>query len=153
MTRIDFYILADTASEARWHFTCRLVDKALTSGLQILVVTDSLAEAQLLDNLLWTFKPESFIPHGLFDPNDTVAAMATTMTTTPVIVTDITLTEDQLAQHHGLLINLSQQIPAWFSRFERVSEIVIQEPMVLKTTREHFSFYRERGYPIAHRKI
>jgi DNA polymerase-3 subunit chi len=149
MTRIDFYILQDSTSDARWHFACRLIDKALHSGLNILVITDSLEEAQHIDDLLWSFKPESFIPHALFDPQTS----AVHMQSAPVIIATIALLEHQLEHHHGLLINLGQQIPPWFSRFERLSEIVIQEPTVLKNTREHFSFYRERGYPIEHRNI
>lgn len=147
MTRIDFYILQENASEARWRFACRVVDKALRSGHTVLLTVDSSEDAQQLDDLLWTFKPESFIPHQVFDSRSDTAATA------PVAIATNTLGDHQLHEHRGLLINLGSSIPAWFSRFERLSEIVIQEPAVLKNTRDHFSFYRERGYPIEHRKI
>jgi DNA polymerase-3 subunit chi len=148
MTRIDFYILQESASEARWHFTCRLVDKALRAGHKILINVDSLTTAQHLDDLLWTFKPETFIPHEIFSPEQ----QNTDAGSAPVAITT-GLADHQLHEHHDMLINLGEKIPTWFSRFERLSEIVIQEPQVLKNTREHFSFYRERGYPIEHRNI
>ena len=68
-------------------------------------------------------------------------------------ITTTDLADHQLHEYQGLLINLGQEIPSWFSRFERLSEIVIQEPGILKNTREHFSFFRERGYPIEYRHI
>jgi DNA polymerase-3 subunit chi len=152
MTRIDFYILQDTASDARWHFTCRLVDKALRSGHKVLITVDTPAEAQHLDDLLWSFKPETFIPHEIFDAQASTPSAIDT-TGAAVAITTTALADHQLHEHRGLLINLGREIPPWFSRFERLSEIVIQEPDILKNTRDHFSFYRERGYPIEHRHI
>ena len=149
MTKVDFYILQDSTEEARRHFTCRLVDKALRSGHQILITTDSQEEVQQLDDLLWTFKPETFIAHEAFDPRSKIAPAVSA----PVAIATTALADHQLHEYRGLLINLGQKIPSWFSRFERLSEIVIQEPAILKNTREHFSFFRERGYPIEYRHI
>ena len=49
---------------------------------------------------------------------------------------------------NGLLINLSHQVPEFFSRFERVTEIVVQSPAVTESTRNNYRFYRDRGYPL-----
>jgi DNA polymerase-3 subunit chi len=139
MTQVDFYVLPDTTSEARWLFACRLIEKVHKMGMDILVALDTAEQAQAFDQLLWTFKPESFIPHLLMGD----AAKA------PV---QISYTEDA-GDHHGLLLNLSSNIPPYFSRFDRLSEIVIQEDLALKTSRERFSFYKGRGYPIETRKL
>jgi DNA polymerase-3 subunit chi len=145
MSRIDFYILEKAATqEERWRFVCRLVDKAWRSGNRILLLTEDANQAQAMDQLLWTFKPESFIPHQLLDPAQPLAA--------PVEISG------QLPTHYvpgekSLLINLSSKVPQGFERFERVSEIVIQDPEVLKNTREHYSFYRQGGYAIDSHRI
>ncbi|MES9977893.1 MAG: DNA polymerase III subunit chi, partial [Candidatus Thiodiazotropha sp. 6PLUC5] len=47
-----------------------------------------------------------------------------------------------------VLINLSQEVPNFFSRFERVAEVIDQEPPVVTAGRERFRFYRDRGYPL-----
>ncbi len=144
MTKVDFYILQASGEDARRHFCCRLVDKALRAGHRILVTTDTQAEAEHLDDLLWTFKPESFIPHQLLDASRTATA--------PVLICGDLPAQYQPAPD-SLLINLRQDIPAWFSAFARVSEVVIQSPDVLKNTRQHYSFYRQGGYAIEHRKV
>ncbi len=139
MTQVDFYILPETTSEARWLFACRLIDKVQRMGMNVLVAMDSEAEARAFDDLLWTFKPESFIPHQLIGGAKPA----------PV---EITFSQEA-GDHQGLLLNLSQTTPAYFSRFERLSEIVIQEAHSLYASRERFSFYKSRGYPIETRKL
>lgn len=139
MTKIDFYVLPETTGEARWLFACKLAEKVQRMGMRVLIAVDSAADAQQLDDLLWTFKPESFVPHQLLGGNKPA----------PVEIT----CSDQAGDHQGLLLNLSKTIPTWFSRFERVSEVVIQEPQMLATSRERYSFYKSRGYPIDTRKL
>lgn len=41
-----------------------LVGKALGAGLRVLVMTGSEERVAYIDDLLWTFEPESWIPHG-----------------------------------------------------------------------------------------
>jgi DNA polymerase III subunit chi len=139
VTRIDFYVLPETTSEARWLFACKLAEKVQRMGMRVLIALDSETEARQLDELLWTFKPESFVPHQLINGGKPA----------PVEITF----DDQAGDHQGLLLNLSNKIPTWFSRFERVSEVVIQEPGMLATSRERYSFYKSRGYPIETRKL
>jgi DNA polymerase-3 subunit chi len=139
MTQIDFYVLPDATSEARWLFACRLIDKVHRMGMRTLVVMDDETEARQFDDLLWTFKPESFVPHQLINAGKPA----------PVEITF----SSEAGDHQGLLLNLSKTIPPYFSRFERLSEVVIQEPLSLQTSRERFGFYKQRGYPIETRKL
>lgn len=138
MTQVDFHILQDTSVEARWLYVCRFIEKVERLGHSILVAVDTLEEAQELDDLLWSFKPESFIAHQIIGGDEEAKV-------------EITYTANA-GEHHDVLINLSSQIPEYFSRFARVAEIVIQEPKILENTREHYKFYKQRGYPITQHK-
>ncbi len=135
MTRIDFYVLADSAVEKRQEFACRLTQKALHSGSKVYIAVDDDTQAKQLDQLLWQFRPESFVPHDCEGEPSLQA---------PVQIGF----GDDCGDHHDLLINLKSTIPEYFSRFERLIEIVSQQAEVLTHTREHFTFYRDRGYPI-----
>lgn len=139
MTQVDFYILPEATSDARWLFACRLIDKVHRMGVRVLVALDDEADARAFDELLWTFKPESFIPHQLINGGKPASV-------------EITFTPDA-GDHQGLLLNLSKTTPPYFSRFERLSEVVIQEQQSLQSSRERFSFYKSRGYPIETRKL
>ena len=94
--------------------------------------------------MLWSFKPESFIPHQILGAEDE-------KNNDDAVNVEITCT-DNLSNHHDVLINLRREIPEHFSRFTRVCEVVIQDANVLEHTREHYKFYKQRGYPIAQHK-
>lgn len=138
MTHIDFYILANIEQQARLHFACRLIEKAQRLGNRVFVACDSIAEAEAFDTLLWTFNPESFVPHSLLNADKSAGK------NDPV---EIGLA-DNCGEHQQLLVNLCAKLPDYFSRFERACEIVVQNEQVLAQTRKNYAFLKQRGYPI-----
>ena len=140
MTQIDFYILQQDNPIARLHFACRLSEKAINRNHHIVIAMQDEAQANTLSEYLWSFKPESFLPHHL---------QTETATSSPIILLwDDDKGNQDADPYHDILINLRGDIPQWFSRFKRVMEIVVQEDSCLRETREHFQFYRDRGYPL-----
>ena len=63
--RVDFYLLASDQPDARWLVACRLLEKAYYKGHKVYVFCDNQQDAEYLDELLWTFRDDSFIPHNL----------------------------------------------------------------------------------------
>jgi len=56
---------------------------------------------------------------------------------------------DTPRQHHGLLINLCPTATAdWFSRFDKLIEIVYDDHSVTEHKRARYRYYRDRGYPL-----
>ena len=144
MTRVDFYVL-DGGGDARERFACRLTEKIYRLGHRILVHPQGAAHGRELDRLLWTWRDGSFVPHLAWeagiDPEDADA--------TPVIVGD----GGEPAVVAVVLVILSDEVPAFFSRFERVAEIVDGDPARRSRSRERFAFYRDRGYPMDTHRI
>lgn len=141
MNRIDFYILKDDTQEARWQFVGRLADKAQRLGHRVLIAVDHADEAKALDEFLWQSPEDSFLPHRqLGDPEQPDAAVEIA----PV---------EHSGEHRDVLINLSRRVPDYFSRFERLAEVVIQTPEVLQVTRTHFGFYKSLGYSVNHQQL
>ena len=137
MTDIDFYILSAQEPQQRLDFACRLVEKAYRSRCKVYIHLDNDAEAKAFDELLWNYRENSFIPHGLVGGDDLEENC-------PVYIGS----GDQQAPHFDVLLNLATDIPATFARHKRLLEIVIQQDAVLAATRLHYKFYKERGYPI-----
>ena len=50
-----------------------------------------------------------------------------------------------------LLINLAKEVPSFLGRFDRVAEIIVGETK--DQGREHYKFYRDRGYPLHHHDL
>ena len=133
MTKISFYLLPAAQNEARLRFACRLAEKAFREGHGVYLHTDSDAQQAELDEMMWQFKPQSFLPHELL-PQQTTE-------------TGVLIGQGDPGLLHDVMINLAMDIPTFFSRFERVSEIVIEDDAMKAAKRENFRFYRERGYP------
>lgn len=134
MTRVDFYVLPGSTSGDRIDYACRLAQKGYRLGHRIYIHAEDAAQAAEIDDALWAFRPDSFIPHRRLDEPQQPAA--------PI---EIGFGNDP-QDHQDLLINFAHQIPDFFSRFERVFEIVTQAPQVLESSRQRFSFYKQRGY-------
>ena len=137
MTRIDFYILQGETGTHLQRLACRLVDKAWQRGMRTLVNVADANTATQLDELLWTFRDISFLPHARSGSGTGGARLAALIGC-----------EDEPEEELDLHINLSPQVPAFFSRFERVAELVDSEPQRRAAGRERFRFYRDRGYPL-----
>lgn len=140
MTRVDFYILPDADPAQRPLLACKLAEKAYTQGLKIYIHTASEDETRQLDELLWTFRDGSFLPHAIHS--------AVTGEPPPILLGH----DHEPVTHADVLINLGNDIPRFFGRFERVAELVDQRTELLAQSRERFRYYRERGYePNTHR--
>ena len=133
MPRIDFYVLPDQKDNGRALLACRVTDKAYSLGHTVYILTTSEAQAAALDDLLWTFRQDSFIPHERYPLAGEESS--------PVLV-GMALPAEVDAQ---VLINFTDVLPEGFERFQRVVELVDQHPEGLVKSRERFRQYRERG--------
>ena len=134
MTKVDFY----TGVEDKLHTACTLTHKAMQNGLRVLLHTPEEATATTLDTLLWQHPPLAFMPHCR-----STEPVASTM---PVVVDH----RGESFPHHELLISLHTACLPFFSRFERLIEIVSRDETDARLGRERFSFYRDHGYQMRH---
>lgn len=112
-----------------------------SKGMRILVFAPLEKQREMLDRLLWTRTATGFTPH--------CNAGSPLSNETPVI---IAASLDQLP-HGECLLNLSDDIPPGFGRFQHLTEIVSSADSDRLPGRERFRFYRERGYPLESRDI
>ena len=130
--KVEFYVLPSSQPTDRLTAACRLAYKAWRAGFITFIRCSDAAQQAELDDLLWTFRQHSFIPHEPYSD----AAQA------PVI-----LGIDQRPQSNaGILINLHREISSHLDCFSRVIEIVNQEPELLNICRHNFIRYRVQGY-------
>jgi DNA polymerase-3 subunit chi len=135
VSRVDFYVLSDEGSDARLRCACRLAEKAVDHGHRVYVQTASLAEAQRLDELLWTFNDRSFLAHEL--ASETGPGHPKVM----VLLGD----GEAPPSHRQLLINLTDRLPSNLDAFERIVEIVDVDAERKRLSRERYKHYREKG--------
>lgn len=132
MPNIDFYLVKEAAISDCYAFVCRLVDKAFQQKHQIYIHANSAEEAKTLDDLLWTFRDTSFIPHGLYQNTGKDEAVRIGVNVHPEAPYDI-------------LINLTSDIPNFFNHFHRVLEIVPQATASKNSARKKYKVYKEKS--------
>jgi len=133
MTQVNFYTLSNNAPDARLQFACRLAEKACELGHHIYIQTASAATAKQLDDLLWQFKPGSFVPHELVEQavakNSPVSISAHPA---PPEFTDV-------------LINLGDAACANHQQFARINEIITPDADSIQAGRQRYRIYRDAG--------
>ncbi len=141
MTQIDFYILTGQAQADRFQLACRLVEKAWNAGHRVCINTETQQDAAHIDNLLWTFNEQSFIPHDLAEKSHPDI--------TPVSIS-VKLNK---SEEHDVLVNLASSIPECFSQFERLLEPVDKDEKNRSASRERYRYYRDCGYTINNHEV
>ncbi len=132
MTSIDFYTRVDD----RLAVAARIVAKAYAAHGSVRVLTPDAGATTALDRLLWTTPALAFLPHCRMD--------SPLAPETPIWV-------DERPSHDGpaaVLVNLQREPPSFFSRFERLAEIVGSDDDDAAAGRLRWKFYRERGYEL-----
>ncbi len=136
-TRVSFYVLSGAEPLARLGFACRLAEKAYKLRNRIHAHASDAGMAQALDNLLWTFRQGSFVPHEMLTPDSQLNAPITIgFAGNPAPVEPPTA---------DLLINLAGEIPTFFERYARIAEIVDSSPASREAGRVRHRFYRDHG--------
>jgi DNA polymerase-3 subunit chi len=143
VARVDFH--SQVGDKHR--YTCRLARKifSLAAQEQVLkkiVVVGAQSDLEKLDELLWSFSAEDFLPHCYLE--DEAASF------TPIVLATV-FEETQFEQipHQDVFIHLGQEflsdIEKITNRFERVIEVVSMEEEDVLAGRARYKQYRTMG--------
>ena len=137
MARVDFYILKQAGSRSRHSFACRLAEKAYRLENTVHIHAVDRADAERVNDLLWTFRDGSFVPHDM-------ATGASGNRQSPITIGS---GDDEVAPR-DLLINLCDDIPVFAETFPRVAELVSSDEPCKRESRKRFAEYRDKGHTL-----
>jgi DNA polymerase-3 subunit chi len=142
MSQVDFYVLQASGATSRQHFACRLAEKAYRLKNTVHIHVADRQSAAHVDELLWTFRDGSFVPHEILGGAAGEAA-------SPVTIGS----DSPPSGSCDLLINLGDSIPAAASAVPRVAEIVTSDDESKKRSRQLFIEYRNSGHNLDSHKL
>lgn len=142
MTKVDFY----TGSPNKLRTACQLSHKAMQNGMRTVISMPTATTCDALDKLLWEYPATAFIPHCRSGDKDAEHLPVLSLPKWPVVLDH----GSEKFPCHDLLISLHDQCVPFFSRFERVIEIISTDAEDSRMGRERFKFYRDRGYELRH---
>jgi len=133
--RVDLYLMQDPEPQSTGIMICRLLEKAYIRGHRVFVFCSNEPEANLLDDLLWNYKDDSFVPHHLQGEG-------------PVPPPPIQIGYNEPKGFNDLLLNMSAVVPDFYHRFKRVLQVVSADETSKEIAREHYRTYRAQGCEI-----
>jgi DNA polymerase-3 subunit chi len=138
---VDFYILDTVDARERLKFACRVIDTAFGAEQRVLVCLDTDADAASLDDLLWTFAQDSFVPHEILGAESDWEE-------TPVLLS----AGRQPPVPPDLIVNLGSTLPAGVQDVAGVMEIIDADPARRTSGRARWRQYKDLGVePTTHK--
>ncbi|MBA2239383.1 MAG: DNA polymerase III subunit chi [Lysobacter sp.] len=135
MPQADFYLIQKSRfREEPLLLVCELARKAHVAGLPTLIFARDAAQAEQLDDLLWSFDPDAFIPHQIAGADSDDEEEADVLIAAPGFD----------AAMRPLVINL-RDAPA-DGDFQRVLEVVPADASARGPLRERWKQYQARGF-------
>lgn len=142
MPEVTFYVLPTSDSRGRLLFVCRLLEKLHRENLlPVYVTVADDVEAQQLDDLLWTFRQGSFVPHRCVSGDADIAPEEW-----PILIGQHLIIPT--AWRHAIVVNLALTCPDGITDCPRLLEIVDDDPAIRQAGRERFRHYRGQGWSI-----
>ena len=136
MPKAHFYLIDKPRfREQPLLLVCELAKRAYAANMPTLILARDQAQAEALDDLLWAFDPDEYLPHQ-------IAGMGDDEDEAPVLIA----TPDADIALRPLLINLRDAAPQ--GAFERVLEVVPADPAARDPLRTRWKHYQALGFEL-----
>ncbi len=136
MPRADFYLIDKPRfREQPLLLVCELAKRGYAANLSILVLARDAAQAEAIDDRMWSFDPDEYLPHQ-------IAGMDEGDDDTPILIA----TPEMDVPMRPMLVNLRVAAPG--GSFERVLEVVPADPSARAPLRERWKHYQALGFEV-----
>jgi len=136
MPRADFYLIAKPRfRDDPLLLVCELARKAFDGGQPTLILARSTEQAEQLDEKLWEFDDDAFVPHQIAGDEDDAI--------TPVLIA----APGTASADRPLVINLRDECVT--GAFARVLEVVPADEAQRAGSRERWKTYKATGIEVA----
>ena len=135
MPKVNFYLLKQTSDAARAALACKLAEQQMRLGQRVYLQAQSEDAAYELDHLLWSFMPESFVPHALTD--DAAAESASVVIGAGAIPPATTC-----------VLNLAEGPVKATELLGAIAEFILNDDDAKANSRVRWNHYKQLGYEL-----
>jgi len=118
-----------------------MASKAWSAGNHVYMYTETEDTAKKLDDLLWTFRDISFVPHEIYNKTENNEV--------PITIGF----GNHFPKHSQVMINLDYKIPEFAEKFSRIIEIVENNEKNKEIARQRYRQYKESKYELYNHNI
>jgi DNA polymerase-3 subunit chi len=148
-TQVMFYLLnddkekinsqnADTSSA--FYHACLQASYFYRQNQRVFIYTQDKQSAEQIDELLWAFDSDSFVPHNLSGEG-------------PKHGSAVEISDQPLRGRRPVLINLTPTAPSFASQFQFIVDFVPSNELLKQQARERFKAYRQWGFAVDNQPV
>ena len=139
-TQVMFYVLPEDTSDkinadAHLFQACLHASVCYRNNQRVYIHTEHQESAHAIDEMLWGFEPDSFVPHNLVGEGPKQGA-------------PVEIGFQRPTNRRPFLINLASQIPNFAGNYSHIIDFVPAENSLKQQARERFKQYRQAGFSI-----
>ncbi len=147
-TQVMFYLLPDedktdasdiNASTALYH-ACLQASYFYRQNQRVFIYTQDQKSAEQVDEMLWAFDSDSFVPHNLSGEGPKQGAA-------------VEISHQAPRGRRPVLINLSSTVPDFASQFQLIVDFVPSDETLKQLARERFKTCRQWGFQVDNQAI
>jgi len=142
MNKVTEVIFVEATASRMEMRACEIAEHTYAQGDRLQIIAIDEEQAARLDDLLWTYKSDNFVPHGLWKSMDIESAQPVVITTHKERVPGIT----SLLTMHYSPVEMVQQ----FSRVFHV--VVVDNQERLEASRRYWTLLKDAGFSLRHQK-
>lgn len=138
MTKFSFYVSSSSSSSGLYKLLPSLLEKMLNKNHKILIACNTPEITKYLDDLLWSHKEISFLPHGTNSQENYEKQ--------PILITS----ESENLNNADILISFSGKQVKNISSFIQVFDIFESSQEQLNAGRQRWKEYKNKGYDLSY---
>jgi DNA polymerase-3 subunit chi len=129
---------ADTSSA--FYHACLQASYFYRQNQRVFIYTQDKQSAEQVDELLWAFDSDSFVPHNLSGEGPKQGAA-------------VEISDQPIRGRRSVLINLTPTVPDFANQFQFIVDFVPSEESLKQQARERFKAYRQRGFKVDNQPV
>jgi len=128
-----FHIMPDNTSEhAMFHYACVQAAQYYRQNQRVYIYTADQKQAHQIDELLWAFDSDSFVPHNLVGEGPKQGAM-------------VEIGWQPLRGRRPILINLTSTVPNFVRQFSHIIDFVPSDEALKAQARSRWTTCKQMG--------
>jgi len=138
-TKVMFHILADKGLPLS-HCACLQAAYFYRQKQKVFIYTQDQQQAHIIDELLWSFDANSFVPHNLKGEG-------------PHYGSAVEISWQSPTDRRPVLINLTDTVPNFANQFAHIIDFVPTDEQLKQKARDRFKICRQLGFTVDTQKV
>ncbi len=138
-TQVMFYLLDQEPSDDKQQLsllhTCFQAAHFYRQNQRVYIYCQDQDQAHQVDELLWSFEPDSFVAHNLVGEGQNYGSAVEIGWQAP-------------KNRRPILINLTSTAPSFAHQFSQIVDFVPSDEQLKQAARERFKAYRQSGFQV-----